>query len=81
MEERSQDDEPIEPTSAQLKNNQYMANSLDMNSFDVIADDSVHVESPTKNKYADAELGRCGSYQTTQMTSVSKSIDLKNNNL
>ena len=56
-----------------------MANSLDMNSFDVVADDSVHKNSPTQNKYADAEYGRSGSYQTTQMTSVSKSTDLKNN--
>ena len=55
-----------------------MPNSLDMNSFDVVADDSVNENSPTKNKYADAELGRSASYQPTPMTSISKSTDLKN---
>ena len=64
VEEKSHDDEPVEPSSAQLKNNQFMPNSLGIDGFDVVADDSMNMSnnSPRTLKYAATEIELRTSY-------------------
>ena len=67
MEETSHDDELIEPTSAQLKNYELMPNSLEIEGFDVVADDSMmSSNSPKRMKYAATEIELRQSYNEKQ---------------